>query len=538
MANAKAFGDYDPSKKGPIPLFVGVTGHRNIPPDAVADLKSAARRVLTSLMRMNRHTRLIVLSPLSEGADRIVAQSALDLGLELVCPLPMPELDFRHDFKLPHSVDDFYRLLGETTRHFVVPCRAPRLDHENRYQALAVYIVQSSDVLIALWDGKRSQRIGGTAKTVEFKIHGVPKLYDPDRNALDIPDTGPVYHIITPREGQPVPEHVFTHRVYWPIGSSNHEYRKIFSKLDAFNDFALTRGYAAMQGVDDFCFKVTDKLARELRIVTDVIRGIVFSLVLLSFLFFEIFRDDQHSWFAFGLYFGFFLGAVGLVLVARRFEFEKKYLDYRALAEACRIQSFWHRLHLHDDVADHYLHKQRGQVQWIRKALRSLCTLVEVYKTIPGSREVTVDTIRALKKDWVEAELHFFTERTRKDENNNTIAKRSASVLVLLSLAVAAGSLFLRNFDLLIWSPILAVMAALVHGYAEACAWAQHAREYSRMRTVYANAESTLKDFLSTQTCETEEAVKLFRDLGNEALAENGDWFLVHRERPIEVPKG
>jgi hypothetical protein len=32
-------------------------------------------------------------------------------------------------------------------------------------------------------------------------------------------------------------------------------------------------------------------------------------------------------------------------------------------------------------------------------------------------------------------------------------------------------------------------------------------------------------------------AQQLVRELGREALAENGDWVLLHRQRPLEVPK-
>ena len=33
-------------------------------------------------------------------------------------------------------------------------------------------------------------------------------------------------------------------------------------------------------------------------------------------------------------------------------------------------------------------------------------------------------------------------------------------------------------------------------------------------------------------------ADELLRELGKEALIENGDWVLLHRERPIDIPKG
>ena len=34
------------------------------------------------------------------------------------------------------------------------------------------------------------------------------------------------------------------------------------------------------------------------------------------------------------------------------------------------------------------------------------------------------------------------------------------------------------------------------------------------------------------------EASEFIVELGKEALTENGDWMLLHRERPLEVPKG
>ena len=52
-------------------------------------------------------------------------------------------------------------------------------------------------------------------------------------------------------------------------------------------------------------------------------------------------------------------------------DYQNKHQDYRALAEALRIQFFWQVADLPDAVVDHYLRKQRGALEWIRSALRS-----------------------------------------------------------------------------------------------------------------------------------------------------------------------
>ena len=48
------------------------------------------------------------------------------------------------------------------------------------------------------------------------------------------------------------------------------------------------------------------------------------------------------------------------------------------------------------------------------------------------------------------------------------------------------------------------------------------------------------KEYLSYLLSENrnEDAANFIFELGAEALGESGDWMLLHRERPLEVPKG
>jgi 16S rRNA U1498 N3-methylase RsmE len=55
-------------------------------------------------MRANRtsdlpHTPLILLSALVEGADRLVARVALELGVHFIVPLPMPRDIYETDWQ-------------------------------------------------------------------------------------------------------------------------------------------------------------------------------------------------------------------------------------------------------------------------------------------------------------------------------------------------------------------------------------------------------------------------------------------------------
>jgi hypothetical protein len=54
------------------------------------------------------------------------------------------------------------------------------------------------------------------------------------------------------------------------------------------------------------------------------------------------------------------------------------------------------------------------------------------------------------------------------------------------------------------------------------------------MSLLFANARHRLAALADAEASGRAEA--LIRNLGSEALMENGDWVILHRERPLEVP--
>jgi septum formation inhibitor MinC len=72
--------------------------------------------------------------------------------------------------------------------------------------------------------------------------------------------------------------------------------------------------------------------------------------------------------------------------------------------------------------------------------------------------------------------------------------------------------------------------AALLHHANQRRAHAELKKQYARMKDIFKNASRTIqvKDFEKAQNC--------LLKLGREALEENGDWVLLHRERPLELP--
>lgn len=172
---------------------VGVTGKRVLAEAAVAPLRAGAVRVLTLLRdEVTRHAQtghaaavcntarppaFRLLSPLAEGADRLVAEAAVLLGYGLEAPLPFTQADYESDF--PATVAAFRALLAQATHKLELD--GGRGDDENpSYEAVGRYVVRNADLLIAIWDGRPATGRGGTGDIVRFAIRaGVPVWWLP-----------------------------------------------------------------------------------------------------------------------------------------------------------------------------------------------------------------------------------------------------------------------------------------------------------------------------------------------------------------------
>lgn len=161
------------NKKLHIPAYVriGVTGHRTLASEQL--IRESVKSVLGKLDKMLKHTphTFIAVSPLAEGADRLVAKDILAWQVfgdvdkpSLEAVLPLPEADYLHDFETQESRDEFRELLANARS-------IPPKEAESRkvaYEQAGRYVVNNCDILIAIWDGKPSKGQGGTAEIMEY----------------------------------------------------------------------------------------------------------------------------------------------------------------------------------------------------------------------------------------------------------------------------------------------------------------------------------------------------------------------------------
>lgn len=157
----------------PAPLLVGVTGHRFLA--QVEKLQVAVGAALDRLGQAFPGAAPIALSPLAEGADRLVAAAVLDRNPGgLIAVLPLPQDDYEQDFG-PGSVAEFRALLARAGE---VRTLGPTSTRNAAYAQVGDYLADTCDALIALWDGQGAQGQGGTAEVVARAIaRGVPVMH-------------------------------------------------------------------------------------------------------------------------------------------------------------------------------------------------------------------------------------------------------------------------------------------------------------------------------------------------------------------------
>lgn len=166
---ASSGADRAPNPGIPFRLRIGVTGHRDLADsEGVADL---VRRQLLGVLEAlpgTDSTPVVVtlLSALAPGADQLVARIVLDTfaehEVELQAVLPMGAEEYLGTFDAP---GDFHDLLDAADTVIVL---SPSNSRHEAYARAGHLVVDHSDLLIALWDGRPARGPGGTAEIVDY----------------------------------------------------------------------------------------------------------------------------------------------------------------------------------------------------------------------------------------------------------------------------------------------------------------------------------------------------------------------------------
>ena len=168
-------------------VSVGVSGHRNLPDLEI--VSNAVDEALREILAAFGDNSLQVISPLAEGADRVVAWRAMaNYSMRLVVPLPLELSEYMLDFDSITSKSEFITLLEQADQVFELP---PEDTREACYLAAGMYVLDHSDVLIAVWYGEPARGRGGTAEIVmEARERGMPLAWVQIAGKIQTTDSG------------------------------------------------------------------------------------------------------------------------------------------------------------------------------------------------------------------------------------------------------------------------------------------------------------------------------------------------------------
>ena len=553
----------------PLPLaqlVVGVVAHRDLAPESRPQVEAAVREFLLGLRAAYPALPVAVMSALAEGGDRWVAHCALALDMALIAPLPLPPAQYEADFADAASRTEFAALCARAQVR-VLPHAAgtDAGDRERQYARVGVFIASHCQLLLALWDGRPSEGLGGTADVVGFHLSGeMPglPLDDAPPNLLAEDDSDLVFHLLCPRARDAAAEPL---RSRWLLRSGERPgsepmppgYQRLFRQLEEFNRNAadhaaaiardggsLLAAAAAPMLPDsaraiDHLFVHADWLAVHYRQRVRRSQWFLHLLAVLTGLVFLVYSEFERWGGYLALLLVLFAVGWGVARVADVREWHRRYLDYRVLAEGLRVQFYWVAAGVPavDRVRfayDSFLQKQDVELGWIRHVMR-VASLLGVPKPDPGDAG-----LRWVVAEWVgdagSGQLGYYQrraeDRERKFRQTEALGRASLWASLVCALALVVGGSLLADGvarGLLVFMGVAALFAGVRQAYSHKLADKELIKQYRFMARVLANAAQQLAVARTPA-----QQRRVLEALGDAALQEHAEWILMHRERPLE----
>lgn len=563
-----------------VPLVIAVTGHRDLVPEETPMIRRKVRQLLEHLGEKYPDRRLRVMSPLAEGADRLVAEEALQMSAELIVPLPMPRDVYVTDFESAESRADFERLLDSANIVLELPLAKDNrlediLEHGSartlQYAQMGVFLCAHCHILLALWDGKYTDDVGGTGQVVRFHhddiMPGFAERSVGSQQMLVDDESDLVYHIVCSRDRpggaphgdfEPLDTWWFTKDEQSPRSKTMPpQHELIFARGDEFSQDAirfadeiadnsyplydadeidyLPRGIETIH----YLFCIADWLAIHYQKRVHRTLRATHLLAFLMGLTFILYTDLTTLPAFMFLFLAFFFAAFGIQRLAVRMAWNRKYLDYRALAEGLRVQFYWAAAGVNTEseskfTHDNFLQTQDPELGWIRNVMRVAGTRVD------AAPKTGKKALKFVLREWIgddeSGQLGYYrrksAERIAKSRNTErlSILGYVYSVAAVVVLGLAHGTLPGNLNDILLASMgSVLLLVGIRQGYAYSTGEQELIKQYEFMLRIFYNARRRLGNADSNK-----ERRQILRALGGSCLDEHAEWILMHRDRSID----
>lgn len=561
-------------------LSIGVTGHRDLVAAEVPALEHEVRVFLGELIVRFPGLRLEVLSSLAEGGDQLAARVALQLGCALVAVLPMRQPEYESDFGSEASLNEFRRLLAAAERVIelplhddpgLVPNGTAAPDRDRQYAQAGVFISNHCQILLALWDGREVDSVGGTAQVVRYHLSAVMEgfaLPDSSAHLLADNENDLACHIVCSRDrpgGEPVaglrPMERFwitSQRGRLAAADMPVEHAVMLERLQEFGREAELES-ARLSGHDllddalpgqpppesaryvERLYVAADRLALQYqRRVNQGLYGIHALAVLMGFVFI-VYSEYATPAYVVWIFLALFFAGVALHVAGDRREWHRKYLDYRALAEALRVQFYWNLAGVVESRSvafayENFLQKQDVELGWIRHVMRAASLLRR------RGEEADPAWVDWVVERWVgdpdagSGQLAYYSHKEAQNSRNYRRTELLGATCLWsgigIAFVLALGSEALtRNGQavLLVLMGLLPLIAGVRDTISHKKAEKELIKQYRFMARIFGNARRLLNG-----SHDLAFRRRVLKALGEAALEEGAEWILMHRSRPLE----
>lgn len=563
-----------------VPLIISVTGHRDLVAEEIPTIREKVSKLLTDLRSDYPDRGVSVMSALAEGADQLVAEEALRLGIPLIVPLPMARQLYIKDFDTVKAREKFDFLSSRAAETYELPVtQGNTLEsisdygaaRDQQYAQLGVFLCAHCHILLALWDGKYNDKLGGTGQVVRFHHDDVMPGYTTELkgSGLIIADdeSDLVYHVVCSRDredGQP-DEPLEPGDCWWFSLDENEprskilpeSHRRVFRYTSQFSQDAVKHAdrirdeaWPLLDKKDhavlppglrdiDHVFRAADWLAMHYQKRTHFALKATHILALLMGLAYIAYSDLFPEHIFLYAFLAFFVLATGIHMASNKRAWHRKYLDYRTLAEGLRVQLYWAAAGVNVGSKTKYTHDTFLQTQdpdlgWIRNVMRVAGTECDAsnYREQEGLDFV----LREWLGDSGSGQLGYFLRKG--DEKVKRFRRTEWMARLVFWIGFAVIALFIlvsTELEDVLRDPVVILMGIMLllvgvrQSYGDSVADGELIKQYEFMFRIFSNARRRIDAADSN-----EEKRRILRVLGDAALGEHAQWILMHRERSLE----
>ncbi len=567
-----------------IPFLVGVVGHRDLRPDETGAIRTAVAGLMRRLRDDHPDVPLRLICSMAAGADLLVAEVAMELGILITALLPYARRLCRDDLETDGDKARFDRLCDSSeVVELGLPADADPADIERagelrdrQLQRAGALIARYSGLMIAVWNGEDTTHRAGTARAVQFRRRGVmpsDDLVASPRDVLLSPQDDDLSFEIRcgrvsqegssavvvlgftgtdAQGGERYPRHLRTtlQRLAELNRDMNQFAGRIAQKGRRLSQPSLDPLPATLQYLDRL-FTAADWMGGHYRrCFTTALKARYGLWALMAFLLIAFKKDSVGRIAMLSISGVLAVFACGTLLAywAHRRGWHRKYLDYRALAEALRVDFYWEvagvRREFDGEFAhESFLQKQDAELQWIRNAMRavSLQLAIRPCEFSSGFPFVFANWIGDDHPTSRRGQMSYYRERLHKLERGMRFSELIDRALLFCGLVLALTfavdvALGPKSFlpqhlrYAMLWAlALVPVYAAIFEIYLNEKADRALIRQYRYMTSLFGFAAEALRAAASEEM-----KLSILRSLGHACLAEHAQWILAHRDKRIQ----